>query len=75
MTSRTGIAGPATLDYLDKAVDTFFKRFRHMYDLTIVEKWRRSETLHFMLAGDKDPARELARWLVKNAVHHLDWIY
>jgi hypothetical protein len=53
--------------YLDKAVNVFFKRFRVIFNRHMVAKWTSSETLHYVLGGDKYHAKQFARWLVR---HH-----
>ena len=51
-------------DFLDQATDTFFERFRYIFNKHMVSKWTSPEILPYILGGDPHFAKEFARWLV-----------
>ena len=60
------VAGDTEKQYLDKAVEVFFQRFRTIFEKHMVAKWTSTEIVQYLLGGDPHHAKEFARWLV----HH-----
>lgn len=56
--------GDTGISYFEKTTETFFERYRFVFNKWMVSKWRSSDILHYMLAGDAEHATEFARWIV-----------
>lgn len=56
--------GDIGISYFQKTTETFFERYRFVFNKWMVSKWRSSDILHYMLAGDAEHATEFARWIV-----------
>ena len=51
-------------DFFERMTAVFFERFRFTFEKHVANQWRSSETLHYILGGDKHHAHAFARWLV-----------
>lgn len=50
-------------EHLDKATTVFFQKFRAIFNKHMVQKWTSTEVVHYVLGGDRNHAKEFARWL------------